>query len=344
MLTKSKKPQYQWLRKLVILPISAIVIALFGFTFKTEIKEVVTSIPEIPSTIIKPTKFDKKTKEFKVTSEAKTLDTIPNKASKEKVVSTEYVTGNERYRLLNPITVVSFSNEQEKRVLKKGEAKIDVEAAYKGKRASFLERNINGQIATENGAPLGTYEAVVKFIVNEDGTLSNFAPVTNVGYGMEEEVIRVLKKSTKWAPAINNKGGGEPKNVKSYRLQPIIFRVQGINNITLDSQAEPEIFTKVEVDASYPGNWHSFLERNLNTLVAIENSAPEGIYTTIVQFIVDISGNVSDIKSLTKVGYGMEEEAVRVVSKSGKWKPAIQNGREVKAYHKQPITFQVTEE
>lgn len=35
----------------------------------------------------------------------------------------------------------------------------------------------------------------------------------------------------------------------------------------------------------------------------------------------------------------MEDEAIRVLKKSKKWLPAVQNGRKVKAYRKQPITF-----
>ncbi|GEM_PF-2697578 len=102
-----------------------------------------------------------------------------------------------------------------------------------------------------------------------------------------------------------------------------------------------DVFTKVEVDAKYPGNWRSFIERNLDVQVASDNGASPGNYTVTIQFIVDIAGNVSDVKALTSVGFGMEQEAVRVVKKSGKWNPGIQNGREVKSYHKLPITFTV---
>ncbi|OJU26929.1 MAG: energy transducer TonB [Sphingobacteriales bacterium 41-5] len=111
-------------------------------------------------------------------------------------------------------------------------------------------------------------------------------------------------------------------------------------------EPEPEIFTKVEIDAAYPGGasaWRSFLERNLRGETPVDNGASPGNYTVIIQFVVDVAGNVSDVKPLTSLGYGMEQEAVRVLKKSGRWKPAIQNGREVKAYRKQPITFQVLE-
>ncbi|MCH5719985.1 energy transducer TonB [Niabella hibiscisoli] len=67
--------------------------------------------------------------------------------------------------------------------------------------------------------------------------------------------------------------------------------------------------------------------------VGVKNNAPTGSYNTTVQFIIDKEGNVTDVKTIgKKAGYGMDEEAVRVIKKSGKWKPAIQNGREVVAY------------
>lgn len=124
----------------------------------------------------------------------------------------------------------------------------------------------------------------------------------------------------------------------------------GTNNPLPDSistAVDPGVLSKVDIDAAYPGGasaWKGFLERNLRGETPVEHGAKQGTYTTIIQFIVDKDGNVSDIKPLTKVGYGMEEEAVRVISKSGKWKPAIANGKEVRAYRKQPVTFMVVED
>jgi len=104
---------------------------------------------------------------------------------------------------------------------------------------------------------------------------------------------------------------------------------------------EPEILMFVEIDAKFSGNWQRFLERNLNPEVPVSNGAPAGNYTIEIQFVVDKEGNVSDIKPLTNLGYGMEQEAVRVLKRATKWDPAIQNGRKVKAYRRQRITFQV---
>lgn len=108
-----------------------------------------------------------------------------------------------------------------------------------------------------------------------------------------------------------------------------------------------QIFQKVEVEASYPGGdkaWLNFLIQNLNAGIPAKKKAPVGVYTVVVQFVVDKDGTVSDIKPLTNHGYGMEEEVLRVLKKAPRWKAAIQDGRRVRAYRKQPVTFQVAEE
>ncbi len=110
------------------------------------------------------------------------------------------------------------------------------------------------------------------------------------------------------------------------------------------NEVEEKVFAKVEIEASFPGGnamWRKYLERTANGMVASDNGAPIGKYTTIVQFIVDKEGNISDVKPLTNFGYGMEAEVLRVIMKGPRWTPAVQDGRPVKAYRKQPITFQV---
>ncbi|MFL5748595.1 MAG: energy transducer TonB [Niastella sp.] len=103
-------------------------------------------------------------------------------------------------------------------------------------------------------------------------------------------------------------------------------------------------FTKVEIESDYPGGfsaWKRFLERNLRFSQEAMDNQIQG--TVVVQFIVDRDGNVSDVQAVS----GPPEhyaEAVRVIKKSGKWTPAIQNGRQVKSIKKQPIIFRLETE
>ena len=122
---------------------------------------------------------------------------------------------------------------------------------------------------------------------------------------------------------------------------------QGKQIIEEKKEDENQIFEKVEIEASFKGGegaWKKYLERNLNPNAPVDNGAPEGTYTVYVQFVVSKDGSISDVKALTNHGYGMEAEAMRVIKKGPTWIPAVQNGRSVNAYRKQPITFQVTSE
>jgi periplasmic protein TonB len=70
---------------------------------------------------------------------------------------------------------------------------------------------------------------------------------------------------------------------------------------------------------------------------AIDNSI-EG--TVNVQFAVDEQGAVSNVSVIgTKAGYGLDEEAVRVVSKMPKWSPGQIKGKNVKTWRVLPITY-----
>ncbi len=107
-----------------------------------------------------------------------------------------------------------------------------------------------------------------------------------------------------------------------------------------------KIFSKVEIEASFPGGttaWREYLEKNLKADVPAKKKAPAGTYTAIVRFIVSKDGSISDIQPETNVGYGMENEVMRVIRKGPKWTPASQDGKKVNAYRRQPITFMITE-
>ena len=107
---------------------------------------------------------------------------------------------------------------------------------------------------------------------------------------------------------------------------------------------ENKIFNKVEVEAAFPGGdaaWRNYLQKNLNPDVPVENNAEAGTYTVIVKFVVSKDGSLSDVSCESDPGHGMCAEAIRVIKKTRNWTPAIQNGRNVNAYRRQPITFQV---
>jgi hypothetical protein len=100
-------------------------------------------------------------------------------------------------------------------------------------------------------------------------------------------------------------------------------------------------------EAEFPGGegeWKLFLSQNLKSTVPVKNKAPVGTYQVIVQFVINENGRIVDVKPLTNFGYGMEEEAARVIRKGPRWMPLILLGEARSAYRRQPITFLVENE
>lgn len=97
-------------------------------------------------------------------------------------------------------------------------------------------------------------------------------------------------------------------------------------------------------EATYPGGlpaWKNYLNHHLHYPDKAISDMVQG--DIVVQFMVDEQGNTSDYKALTgpKKG-GLREEAIRVIRESGKWTPAIQNGKNVRSFRKETISFKIS--
>lgn len=109
---------------------------------------------------------------------------------------------------------------------------------------------------------------------------------------------------------------------------------------------ENQVFTKVEVEAQFPGGegkWNQYVQREVEK--NIDDLVDDGQAGTCeVQFIVDKEGNVSNVEALSMKGSMLAQVAVNAIKKGPKWIPAIQNGRQVKAWRRQKITFRLPDE
>lgn len=103
-----------------------------------------------------------------------------------------------------------------------------------------------------------------------------------------------------------------------------------------------KIFTKTETEASYAaGNdaWRTYLQKNIDVNIPVNEGWKTGNYTVIVQFVVRTDGTVSDVTTTNYAGTKTAQHCIDLIKHSGKWNPAIQNGRPVNSYRKQPVTF-----
>lgn len=103
---------------------------------------------------------------------------------------------------------------------------------------------------------------------------------------------------------------------------------------------EPEIFERVEVQPEFVGGmeaFRTFLVKNLRYPNAAQRSNVQG--KVYLNFTVEADGSLSNITVLRGIGFGCDEEALRVMKLMPKWKPGKQSGRAVRVKFNMPIVF-----
>ena len=103
------------------------------------------------------------------------------------------------------------------------------------------------------------------------------------------------------------------------------------------------VYTKVEVMPVYEGNDQALNDYVNSKIVYPEQAVENNIEGTVrVQFVVNENGTISDVKTVgTKLGYGLEEEAISVVRNLPKWTPGKVGGKNVKTRLSVPITYKL---
>jgi TonB family protein len=115
------------------------------------------------------------------------------------------------------------------------------------------------------------------------------------------------------------------------------------NNLTDTTKTDKgPLFTEVEQEPTYPGGsnkLYAFLKKNIKYPTEMRQKKVEG--RVFVGFVVEKDGSLSEIKVLRGLGYGSDQEALRVLAMSPKWNPGIQNGRKVRVQYTIPILFKL---
>lgn len=100
------------------------------------------------------------------------------------------------------------------------------------------------------------------------------------------------------------------------------------------------VFITAEQQPSFRGGmlgFYKFLAANLRYPDAMMRYHVQG--KVIVEMTIEKDGSLSDIKTLSDIGSGSAEEAIRVLKLSPKWSPGYQNGQPVRVRYTLPIVF-----
>lgn|SRR5690606_30896587 len=101
-----------------------------------------------------------------------------------------------------------------------------------------------------------------------------------------------------------------------------------------------QIFAAAEIAPEYPGGINAF--RQFIAENYINPKTDKNIKGTIVlTFVIEPDGSLSSIKVIRDLGYGTGAEAVRVLKKSKKWKPGVQNGRPIRVMYNLPLQLNI---
>ena len=123
---------------------------------------------------------------------------------------------------------------------------------------------------------------------------------------------------------------------------------QAVNEVVVEDkkpavEAKPEeVFKSVEQMPQFPGGEAAlmkFLASHINyPPMAAENNVQGKV---IVQFVVDKTGKVGEVKVVRNVDKDLDNEAIRVCKALPKFTPGRQNGRPVSVWYTLPIQFKL---
>lgn len=122
--------------------------------------------------------------------------------------------------------------------------------------------------------------------------------------------------------------------------------VQVVKDSTSKKDTSSLVFEKIEVEASVDREqWKTHLYNSLMPIIkkASRKGMKVGTYTVNVRFLVERDGSISEATALNDPGFGLAKASEKVILTGPKWMPGEQNGRKVRSYHTQPITFIIAE-
>jgi TonB family protein len=83
----------------------------------------------------------------------------------------------------------------------------------------------------------------------------------------------------------------------------------------------------------------NYLLKNLKYPTAAREAGTQGM--VVLTFVISTEGKVEAVEVLRGIGNGCDEEAVRVITRSGTWSPGIKDGKAVATRMNFPVNFKL---
>ena len=136
----------------------------------------------------------------------------------------------------------------------------------------------------------------------------------------------------------DNEKGTEDRNVtKTLKDEVVVEKKE-----EKPKEVTEEVFRSVEQMPQFPGGEAAlmkYLQSHINyPPMAAENNVQGRV---VVQFVVDKTGKVGEVKVVRSVDKDLDKEAVRVCKSLPKFTPGRQNGQAVSVWYTLPVTFKL---
>jgi protein TonB len=166
-----------------------------------------------------------------------------------------------------------------------------------------------------------------------------YASMTVVPENQTESDIPTQEQLMDAVISTMNTNGAENQSLNPIEIQEEISNTTENSALPADNM---ELYTTdgIERYPEFPGGQSAFinyLSRNLRYPEAAFERGIQG--KVLISFIIEKNGRISNIKILRGIGYGCDEEAIRVLEKSPEWKPGMQNKQKVRVAYTLPINF-----
>ena len=170
---------------------------------------------------------------------------------------------------------------------------------------------------------------VVQFLIDPAGYVGEVKVVRSVSEELDAEAVRVVKTLPRFVP-----GRIFGKAVSAWYTLPVTFKLQ--------DKLEPAKPKDVEVKAKFPGGEDALAQFLKEHIKYPPKAAKKRIQGRVdVEFMVDKTGKVHDVRVVESVDKDLDKEALRVCRLLPDFIPATVNGEPVEVLFKLPIKFNI---
>lgn len=113
-----------------------------------------------------------------------------------------------------------------------------------------------------------------------------------------------------------------------------------VNAYSQSKEQDDAVYSIVSEQPSFPGGMQEMMKFiSENRKYPAEAKAKDIHGKVIVAFVVERDGSLGDVKIRRGIGYGCDEEAIRLIKSMPKWTPGKQNGKAVRVSMMLPVSF-----